>query len=169
MISITLTHEQVMALVSRLGEPDDSYQSAAGPTYGLVRAWRLGRSWLLAVSAGGRTDYAIADRSRDLADILEDAGDPDDTLDRLVRRANTRGIQSVDEATGDEPGPYYVLETRHYYGPMDETRVIVDDAGLPLECASYEDAVRLASARYAEGYSLAPGECARSHYRIVAV
>jgi len=168
MISITLTHSQVSYLVDRLGEPDEVFDAVC-TAYGSVAAWQIGQAWLLAVAAGGQTDYQVVDRVGDLAGILEDACEPADPLDWIITRANVRGIDAVESARGDEPGPFYVLETRHYYGRQEMSAAVTDNAGLPREFASYEEAAQYIASIDGDEYRLAHGECARPGYTIVAM
>jgi len=168
MSSITLTHSQVSYLVDRLGEPDEVFDAVC-TAYGRAAAWQLGRSWLLAVTAGDQTIYSVVDHVCDLAGALEEACEPADHLDWLVNRANVRGIDAVQPASGDEPGPFYILCTRHYYGHQDMTAAVTDCAGLPREFASYEEAAQYIASIDGDEYRLVHGECARPEYAIVAM
>ena len=169
MSTLTLTHSQITYLIDRLGEPDEVYNAAAWPAYGSVAAWQIGQAWLLAVTAGDQTTYSVVDHVGDLAGILEDACEPDGALDWIITRANVRGIDAVQPASDDEPGPFYILRTRHYYGHQDMTAAVTDDAGLPREFATYDDAAQYIASANAEEYRLAHGVCARPGHTIVAM
>ena len=170
---ITLTHEQISQVVARLGEPDLEYTAAAGRDYGQAKAWQIGREWLIAESHGDETIYFMDDLVVDedsLADILEDVGDIDTPLDRLVHRANVHGIEAVEPATGKEPGPFVILVTRHYYGGDDVTAPLYGESGREPEIfASFEEAQARVHEMDAAVYYLSHNESGRPIYTIIAL
>ena len=171
-MSITLTHEQIQNLVERLGEPDFEYAAAAGRDYGQAKAWQIGREWLIAESHGDETIYFMDDLVVDedsLADILEDVGDIDTPLDRLVHRANVRGIKTIEPAKSDDAGPFVILKTRYYYGASEMTTALKDEDGEIQEFASYKEAAKYISEIESEVYRLSHNESGRPIYTIISL
>jgi hypothetical protein len=122
-------------------EPDEEFSSAAGRDQGHVEAWRLpDGDYLIAYGNNSETDYAVADNADDLAQWLED---PDlSGLDAIIQTANVRGADCIEAASEDADGPFYVIKTRHYYGPIDQSEVVKDNRGDPFKFGTYEDALQ---------------------------
>ena len=170
-MSITLTHEQIQNLVERLGEPNLEFTAAAGRDYCQAKAWQIGQEWLIAESHGDETIYYMDDLVVDedsLAGILEDV-DCDTPFDRLVHRANVRGIEAIEPATGKEPGPFVILKTRYYYGASEMTTALKDEDGEIQEFDSYKEAAKYISEIESDVYYLSHNESDRAKYTIVSV
>ena len=91
-------------------------------------------------------------------------------LDRILARAEKRGITAVKPATGKEPGPFAILVTRHYYGVDDVTAPLYDERGREPEIfASYEEAKARVHEMDAAVYYLSHNESGRPIYTIIAL
>lgn len=120
-------------------EPDEEFTSAAGRDCGYVAAWELpSGDYLVAYGDNAETNYDVADDADDLACWLES---PDlSALDTIIQTANVRG--NIDAATEDAEGPFYIVQTRSYYGPTEESAFVAtdDNTGEPRQFTSYADA-----------------------------
>jgi len=149
-------------------EPDEEFTAAVGKNSGYVAAWELpDGDYLIAYGNDAETDYGIVDDADDLARWLEN---PDLTgLDAILQQANIRGVESIDEADEDAEGPFYVIKTRHYYGPIEQSEIVLDYDDVPMKFESYEDAMGWIQSEEDEGYITAHNESGAPSYVIVAV
>jgi len=150
-------------------EPDEEFVAASGKDQGYVAVWNLpDGDYLIAFGNNAETDYGIVDDADDLARWLEN---PDlSGLDAILQQANIRGPESIDEADEDAEGPFYVLKTCHYYGPIEQTEVVLDEhKDEPLRFEDYEDAMGWIQSEEDEGYTTAHNESGAPTYTIVAV
>jgi len=150
-------------------EPDEDFTAAAGKELGYVAAWKLpDGDYLIAFGNNAETDYGIVDDAEDLARWLED---PDlNGLDAILQTANILGAASIDEADEDAEGPFYVIKTRHYYGPIEQSEVVLDEyKDEPMRFEDYEDAMGWIQSEEDEGYTTAHNESGAPTYTIVAV
>jgi hypothetical protein len=92
-------------------------------------------------------------------------------LDAILQKANICGPESIDEADEDAEGPFYVIKTRHYYGPIKQSEIVLDEYnGLPKKFEScYEDVIRWIQSKESKGYIAAYDESDAPTYTIVAV
>jgi len=150
-------------------EPDEEYTAAAGKDYGYVAAWQLADGdYLIAYGNNAETYHAIADDADDLAHWLGVPGLSG--LDAILQKANIRGAGSIDEADEDAQGPFYVIKTRNYYGPIEQSEVVLDDyKDEPMRFEDYEDAMGWIQSEEDEGYTTAHNESGAPTYTIVAV
>jgi hypothetical protein len=150
-------------------EPDEKYTAVAGKDYGYVDAWQLADGdYLIAYGNNAETYHAIAYDADDLAHWLED---PDlSGLDAILQKANIRGVESIDEADEDAEGPFYIIKTRYYYGPIEQSEVVLDERkDEPMRFEKYEDAMEWIQSEEDEGYITAHNESGAPSYVIVAV
>ncbi len=167
--TITQTPSQMHSTLVLHGVPPSAeYTAAAGPDYGYVAAWELTKGYLIQYGNNAQTDYDFADDADDLPAWLES---PDlDSLDAIVQTANVRGANAVMAATEDSEGPFYVLVTRHWYGPT-ETSCFEPYADRPqtaLEFLSYRDAHDWIGKNNGGICELSHNESGSPSYKIVA-
>jgi hypothetical protein len=154
-------------------EPDAEYTAAAGPDYGWVKVWKVEGGYVVYWGDSGDS-CAVLEEDIDLDDIDGLAawiewGDCVD-LDAIVRRANVRGADAVPEADQGSEGPFYVLETRQWYGATETSDVILDESGRgPLEFETYEQAREWINAADDDVYRLSHNESSRPSYKVIAV
>jgi len=60
-------------------------------------------------------------------------------FDTILQIANAFGVEYLDPVYEDE-GPFYVIKTRHYYGPIDRSEFVKDNEGNPRKFVTYHDA-----------------------------
>jgi len=60
-------------------------------------------------------------------------------LDTILQIANERGVEYLDPVYEDE-GPFCVIKTCHYYGPIDRSEFVKDNKGNPRQFGTYHDA-----------------------------
>jgi hypothetical protein len=150
-------------------KPDKEFTAAAGKSSGYVEAWKLADGdYLIAYGNNAENHHNIADDADDLASWLED---PDLTgLDAILQRANIRGVASINEVKEDSEGPFYVIKTCHYYGPIEKSRVVIDDyKDEPMRFEDYEDAMGWIRSEEDKGYRTAHNELSAPTYTIIAV
>jgi hypothetical protein len=159
--------EVAMIFINLDVEPDERFVAAAGADYGNVSAWQMpSGNYVVSYGDNGQTEYSVADEVDDLAVWLEH---PDlSGLDRIVERANVRGASSIDDASPDDDGPFYILRTRSYYGPTERSEILLgDDFHSSLEFASYADAENWINNDKNLVYYLANNEIGRPENKIV--
>lgn len=91
--------------------------------------------------------------------------------DVFLQRVNVYGAEKgVDEATQDMDGPFWVLITRHWYGPTETSQWVIDDGGIiPMAFPTYQDAEGWIKAAESGTYTLSHNESERPDYRIIEV
>jgi len=150
-------------------EPDEEFVAASGKDQGYVAVWNLpDGDYLIAVGNNAETYHAIVDDADDLARWLED---PDLIgLDAILQKANIRGVTSINEAEEDAEGPFYVIKTRHYYGLIEQSEVVLYEyKDEPMRFEDYEDAIGWIQSEEDKGYTTAHNESGAPTYTIVAV
>ena len=176
-MNITLSYDQIRNLVGHLRKPDYEFEAAAGPEFGSIQAWDIGNAYLVAISFDCKVDYAIIERLSDPADLIQNfiKNDIDNPIDRMINIANVHGINAIDAAVNEEAGlyaipkagPYAVLRTRYFQSERREvTCAVCDDAG---EVQKFTTLAEARSFAKAQGYLLAPSECAKPKYTIVSI
>ena len=149
-------------------EPDEEYTAAAGKDYGYVNAWELPDGHhLIAFGNNAETDYALADGADDLAKWLENSYLSG--LDAIINKANVRGIDDIEAASEDAEGPFYIVETHHYYGPIEQSGFVVGDDGEPRRFETYENAQAWIEQEEEGVYYTGHNESGRPSYVIVSV
>jgi len=149
-------------------EPDEDFTAAAGKDSGYVEAWKLpDGDYLIAFGNNAETDCGIVDDAEDLARWLEN---PDlSGLGAILQQANIRGVESIDEANEDAEGPFYVVETHRYFGPIEESSVVVEYDDEPMSFPTYKAALAWIQAEQDEDYITRHNEYGAPTYTIVAV
>jgi hypothetical protein len=150
-------------------EPIAEYIAVAGPGYGWVKVWTVEEGYLVYWGDNGE-DYAVFEEYVDLEDLAEwiewdDVGD----LGAIEQRANVRGAAAVPEAKEGDEGPFYILETRHWYGPTETSSLIVGSNLEPLEFTSFAEAKEWIEEEDGSVYYLAHNESCRPTYKVVTV
>jgi hypothetical protein len=147
--------------------PDNFFTAVAGADYGHVAVWEISSGFNVVVYGNaGQTDYAVAIEVEDPAEWLEHTNLS--AIDALVERANVRGASSIKEASPDDDGPFFILVTRNYYGPIERSEILVgENIYSPKEFLSYADAEKCVSSLLKGPYCLDHGESGRPDYRIV--
>jgi hypothetical protein len=151
-------------------EPAEQFVAAAGKDYGYVHAWKLDDNggYVIEYSSDAQEHYAFSCYANDLSGWLLDA--TLSGLDYIIQTANVLGIDSIDPASEDAEGPFYVIKTRHYYGPIERSEVVLDDyKDEPARFEDYEDAMGWLQDVEDEGYITAQSESGAPTYTIVAV
>jgi len=149
-------------------EPIAEYVAAAGPDWGWVKVWQVDGGGYLVYWTDNHDYYAVVEDSVDIEDLaawLE--WDSVNEWESIEQRANVRGSHAIPEARGDEDGPFYVLVTRYWYGPIETSRFVLDDRGEPLAFDTYAQARAWIERADSEVYYLAHGEYARPSYKVV--
>jgi hypothetical protein len=131
--------QEASRLIAEGAAPDAEYVAAAGCEYGWVKAWRVGDRYVVHYGDHSNAYTEFANDIGDLAWWLELwtlSG-----LDALVHTANVHGADAVPEAKEGDEGPFYVLETRRWYGATETSSLVMDDTGRePLEFESIDEA-----------------------------
>jgi len=152
-------------------QPDKEFIAAAGRDYGYVAAWELiDKQYLIVYGDNSKTYCAVAhaDDADDLAWWLEL---PETSyLHSIIHKANVRGPKYIyaAEAEDDAEGPFYIVKTRHYYGPIHKSEFVGSDEGKPRPFDTYESAVRWIQDAEDEGYITDHNESTLPIYTIVA-
>jgi hypothetical protein len=148
-------------------EPVAEYVAAAGRDYGWVKAWPTDGRYVVQYGDSSNTYAEFANDIDDLAWWIEFSGLSG--LDAVVQTANVRGPGAVPEANEGDEGPFYILETRYWYGAIETSSLVMDDTGRePLEFASIEDARAWIKHVDGEVYRLSNNESMRPYYNVVA-
>jgi hypothetical protein len=151
-------------------KPDEEFTAASGKDHGYVAAWKLpDGDYLIAYGNNAKTDYAIADDADDLAHWLED---PDlSGLDAILQTANVRGHDALPELDEDAEGPFYVIKTRHYYGSIEQSEIVLDEyENFPKKFEScYKGVIRWIQSKENGGYIADYNESKAPTYTVVVV
>ncbi len=159
---------QVAAIfIERAIAPDEEFTAAAGRDFGYVAAWALPEGWVIRHGDNAQTDYAFSDSGDDLHEWLE--YDDLNGLDRIVQTAYVRGEEHVDEADQDAEGPFFVLITRYWYGPTENSLIAGDDdtGNKAHEFKTWQDAQDWIDGEDEGIYTLAHNESGAPSYKIV--
>ena len=149
-------------------DPDADFTATAGKDYGYVAAWELpSGGYILAYGNNGETNHDVVNDTDDLACWLES---PDlSALDTIIQTANVRGIENVEEAAENAEGPFFIIRSRSYYGPIEESRFVEtdDNIGGPMKFQTYAEAQEWIDNEEAETYCTAHNESGAPEYTIV--
>ena len=157
--------DKVNRLIEEGVAPDAEYYAAAGREYGWVKAWLLGDRYVVQYGDNSNTYADFADDADDLASWIEyDISG----LDLIVQTANVRGADAVPEADESADGPFYVMETRYWYGATEESSIVTDDRGLYAQFASIEEARAWIDDVENRPYWLLHNESGRPSYKVVS-
>jgi hypothetical protein len=120
-------------------KPDAEYEAAAGRSYGWVKVWEVNDDlYIIQNGNDAESGVHLASDASDLAEWLE--FDDVHGLDKLVQTANVRGADHVPEADETVSGPYFILETKHFYGAAEENCIVTDKHDGPLEFETIDEA-----------------------------
>jgi len=172
MCGIEFTNNQIRNLIARLDQPDRVYVAAAGPEYGFVRAWKLDqKKYLVEVSCGVIEYCEVFNGFENPYEYLEDPTGVgiDDPIEKVIRQANVRGIDTVKLDTSSESAPFVVLETRYYYGAREKTHAVKDDTGDIRKFDFLSDACDFVTLAEADKRPLTNDEYAEPKYTIVSI
>jgi hypothetical protein len=161
--------EKVWEFLSDGVEPVAEYVAAAGCNYGLVKVWKKEEGYLVYWGNNGE-EYAVFEKSVDLDDLaewLEFEGL--DEFEALEQRANVRGADAIQEAKDGDEGPFYILVTRHWYGPTETSSLVLGDGRKPLAFETYKEAKEWIESEEDCVYCLAHSESSRPSYKVVTV
>jgi hypothetical protein len=160
--------QEISRLIAAGVTPNAKYVAAAGFDYGWVKAWCIGDSYVIQYGDDMNTYTDVTKDIGDLAEWLELwtlSG-----LDAIVQTANVRGSGAVSEAIVSNKGPFYILETRHWYSVIEISRVVMDDSGHhPLEFMSIKEARTWIKRVEDEPYWPLHNESGRPSYKVVTV
>jgi hypothetical protein len=163
-----ITADQAVDDLTKAGiEPVAEYVAAAGRDYGWAKAWLTDGRYVVQYGDNANTYAELAEDIDDLAEWFELwtlSG-----LDALVHTANIRGADAVPEAKEGDEGPFYVLETRYWYGATETSSLVMDETGRePLEFESIDEARAWIDRADSEVYHLSHNESSRPSYKVVA-
>jgi hypothetical protein len=141
--NVEMHAEKICNLLDLERDPEsgDRFVSAAGWDHGFVRAWNLGRFYLVSLGLGGvPVEYFFGETADkdSLTNLLARKGGDLDPIDRIVYLANVLGVESIDGADENEEGPFYVLKTRYPHG-LEDTSAVLQHRNA-LKFASYKAA-----------------------------
>jgi hypothetical protein len=162
-----LAADQAVDNLTKAGiEPVAEYVAAAGRDYGWVKAWLTDGRYVVQYGDNANTYVDVSNDVDDLAEWLELwtlSG-----LDALVHTANVRGADEVPEAEESDEGPFYVLETRYWYGATETSSLVMDNTGRePLEFESIDEARAWIDDVEDRPYWLLHNESGRPSYKVV--
>ena len=150
--------------------PAAEYVAAAGQDYGWVKTWEIDDGYLVYWGNSGE-EYAVVEKHVDIEDKEELADWLEwqdlEPLETIAHMANVRGAHAVPEAHEGDEGPFYILETRYWYGPTETSRFVSNNRGEPLEFGTTKEARAWIESADGEVYCLAHGEYARPSYKVV--
>ena len=153
-------------------EPVAEYVAAAGRGYGRVKIWKIDDGYLVYWGNSGE-EYAVVEKHVDIEDKEELADWLEwqdlEPLETIAQRANVRGAHAVPEAHEGDEGPFYILETRYWYGATETSRFVSNNRGEPLEFETIKEARAWIESADGEVYYLAHNECARPSYKVVSI
>jgi hypothetical protein len=170
--------KDVKKLVEKFKEfdikPDAQYIAAAGADYGWIEVWKLaGKKYLVYWGDGVGSCARLMkkpDFKDDLPTLLEEMAGLNDPFDIMEYRANLRGSDVVLEAKEGDTGPFYILETRYWYGPYESSSLIRDNYNKPLEFDSIEKANDwVNSVKSNLKYRLSHNEYSNPSYKVVVI
>lgn len=145
-------------------EPVETFEAAAGPDYGHVKAWDIGDAgYVIAYGDNNETDYEVDDNCDNLrAWLIHEL----DNESAAIEEANVDG--EID-ACGDECTDVAVTILRSWYGPRTTADLAREDDGRATvrrfaDVAAAQDWIDVIES---ENYSLSNNEASSPEYVIV--
>ena len=154
-------------------EPTAEYTAAAGPGWGWIKVWKTDSGYLVYWGNDGGS-HAVFEKQVDIEDQDELASWLEwqdlEPWEEIEQRANVRGAAAVPEAKDSDPGPFYILVTRYWYGATETSSLVMDERGRePFVFDSFDDARAWIESEESEVYYLAHNEYARPSYKVVSI